>query len=166
MKVFTIYPVLLLFVVMGMGCEREPQEVAAMTEIPAGDTEAGNCPLEGSWEMVSMKMTTPDSTVTYDETEQPTLKILNASHWMFIRQSADRFIFAQGGHYTTDGQTYTEIVDYSADPNNIGNAYTFECRVEEDRWYHKGGLGNIQYDEVWRRVARPADAPPLPQPTD
>ncbi len=111
-----------------------------------------DCDLVGSWEMVSMQVTTADSTVEYDETEQPTLKILNDTHWMFIRQSADSFLFSQGGHYELDGNTYKEIVDYSADPGNIGNVYTFECQVENDRWLHRGGLGNVRYDEVWRRV--------------
>ena len=106
-----------------------------------------------------MEVTTPDSTYEQDYTEVPTLKILNRSHWMFIRQSAETFIFAQGGPYTLEDGVYTEIVGYSADPNNVGKEYVFECGLQGDSlWYHKGDLGGIYVDEVWRRVggAEPA----------
>lgn len=109
--------------------------------------------LNGSWEMISMTVTTPDSVYTQDESEVPTLKILNDTHWMFIRQSAQEFVFAQGGTYRLEDGVYTEIVGYSAEPGNIGSEYVFECRLEGDSlWHHKGDLGSMFVDEVWRRV--------------
>ncbi|MFK7847201.1 MAG: hypothetical protein AB8G77_18000 [Rhodothermales bacterium] len=108
--------------------------------------------LSGSWEMVSMTVTTADSIYTQDQTEIPTLKVINDNHWMFIRQSADEFIFAQGGRYNLEGGKYTEIVEYSAEPENINQEYVFECEIIDDSWYHKGDLGSMFVDEIWQRV--------------
>jgi hypothetical protein len=149
MNARSIVPLLAVAIVAG-GCVKPQEEVAAVIRPVSGS--AASCDLLGSWEMVSMKMVTSDSTVEYDESERPTLKVLNGTHWMFIRQSGDRFIFAQGGRYTLEGDTYTETVEYSADPANIGQSYTFTCSVEGENWHHRGGLGNVQYDELWRRV--------------
>ena len=154
MKSLTTALLILLVPFVLTSCQNDMGE-AAPASGAAEETAAAEdaCDLVGSWEMVSMETTTPDSVVQYDESTRPTLKILNDTHWMFIRQSAATFIFAQGGRYTLDGDNYTEIVEYSADPNNIGNAYEFTCSVEGDSvWYHDGGLGNVKYDEVWRRV--------------
>jgi len=115
----------------------------------------GACPsLVGSWELVSIDATSPAFDLDADYEEAPTLKILNDTHWMFIRQSSERFIFSQGGRYTLEDGAYTEIVGYSAFPNNIGNEYVFDCRIEGDStWHHVGGLGgDTRYREIWRRV--------------
>lgn len=114
----------------------------------------GPCPsLEGSWELVSIASDAPAFDLEEDYEEAPTLKILNKTHWMFIRQSSDRFIHSQGGRYTLEDSVYTEIVEYSALPSNIGRSYEFTCRVEGDSiWHHVGGLGDNRYNEIWRRV--------------
>ena len=134
------------------GCQSEAvQQVAEALPVNSG----GVCEdLSGSWEMISMTVTTPDTSYTQDETEIPTLKVLNETHWMFIRQSADEFVFAQGGPYHLEEGAYTEIVGYSAEPGNIDQEYSFNCRIEGDSlWYHEGNLGGGTYvDEIWRRV--------------
>jgi hypothetical protein len=150
MKALATFPVALLATLALTNCQDSTEEAAAMAS-----AEPDSCDLVGSWEMVSMQVTAPDSVADYDESDTPTLKILNDTHWMFIRQSAERFVFAQGGRYELDGDTYTEIVEYSALPENIGQEYTFKCQVEGDTWLHEGGMSNIRYDEIWRRVTPP-----------
>ena len=109
--------------------------------------------LTGSWEMISMDVITPDSSYTQGAEEAPTLKILNDTHWMFIRQSSERFVFAQGGPFRLEEGKYIEEVGYSAEPGNVGREYVFECRLEGDSlWHHKGDLGGVIVDETWRRV--------------
>ncbi len=114
--------------------------------------------LSGSWEMVSMTVTTPDTIYTQDQSEVPTLKVLNDTHWMFIRQSAEAFVFAQGGRYALEDGKYTEIVEYSAEPGNIDQAYAFECELLDDSWYHRGDLGGTFVDEIWQRVEAEEEA--------
>lgn len=122
----------------------------------AGD---GPCPsLVGSWELVSIADSAPALSGEFESDPNyqpaPTLKILNDTHWMFIRQSAEQFVHAQGGRYTLEpGGLYTENVAYSAIPENVGQSFEFECVLEGDSlWHHKGGQGDTRYDELWRRV--------------
>jgi len=129
-----------------------------------GDPEAARavndpCPsLVGSWELVSIAETAPALSGEFKSDpnyqESPTLKILNETHWMFIRQSAESSVHSQGGRYTLEsGGFYTEYVEYSAIPENVGEQFRFECRLEGDSlWHHVGGQGDARYDEIWRRV--------------
>jgi hypothetical protein len=132
-----------------VGCAADTKPEQATEQHPEGYCDN----LNGSWEMISMNVTTADSSYTQGADEAPTLKILNDTHWMFIRQSAERFVFAQGGPFRLEEGKYYEEVGYSAEPGNVGNVYTFECRLEGDSlWHHKGDLGGIVVDETWRRV--------------
>ncbi len=114
--------------------------------------------LVGSWELVSIAETAPALSGQFKSDpnyqESPTLKILNKTHWMFIRQSAESSVHSQGGRYTLEsGGFYTEFVEYSAIPENVGEQFRFECRLEGDSlWHHVGGQGDTRYDEIWRRV--------------
>ncbi len=137
------------------GCVAADQE--AVEE--AGQMGSEDCPdLVGSWELVEIRESAGalgggfESDPDYQQA--PTLKVLNSTHWMFIRQTADSFVHAQGGRYTLDslGQ-YTEHVEYSAIPQNVGQTFEFNCRLEGDSlWHHQGGQGDARYDEIWRRV--------------
>ena len=113
--------------------------------------------LVGSWSLESIAETSPALTGSFESDPNyqiaPTLKILNDTHWMFIRQSADQFIFAQGGRYSLDNGRYKETVEYSAVPENVGITFEFDCALEGDSlWHHVGGLGDARYNEMWRRV--------------
>lgn len=117
------------------------------------------CPsVVGSWELISIADSSPALSGEFESDplyqEAPTLKILNETHWMFIRQTATSIIHAQGGRYAHDpAGRYTEYVEYSALPQNIGQEFEFECRLEGDSlWHHVGGQGDSRYNELWRRV--------------
>ncbi len=132
---------------------------ASAESMAATDVVEGPCPsLIGSWELVSIAETAAALSGEFesdpDYQQAPTLKILNGSHWMFIRQSADEFVHSQGGRYSLEpGGFYTEYVEYSAIPENVGQSFAFECVLEGDSlWHHRGGQGDTRYDEVWRRV--------------
>jgi hypothetical protein len=121
-------------------------------------TAENPCPsLVGSWALETIEESSPALTESFESDPNyqiaPTLKILNDTHWMFIRQSADQLIFAQGGRYSLDNGKYKETVEYSAIPENVGISFEFECELEGDSlWPHVGGLGDSRYNEVWRRV--------------
>jgi len=110
------------------------------------DIIAQENPLVGSWESLSLKLSSEDTVMTRDRSDVNTLKILNGSHWMFIRQPAQNqeVVFAQGGTYEVDPEnnTYTEHVEYSSNPENIGKSYDFIYKIEGDTWYHISNYGN------------------------
>jgi hypothetical protein len=51
-----------------------------------------------------------------------------------------------------EGNQYTEHVDYAYRESMRGLSYTFEFRLEGDEWHLQGRFGDLQLEEVWRRV--------------
>ena len=161
MKTPTIVTLSLLMILSLGACgDSSSGEAGSMADSEAAASEdAGPCPsVIGSWELVSIAETAEALSGQFesdpDYQQSPTLKILNETHWMFIRQSAEAFVHSQGGRYSLQpGGFYTEYVEYSAIPENVGQSFQFECRLEGDSlWHHVGGQGDARYDEVWRRV--------------
>ena len=118
-----------------------------------------SCPsVAGSWELVEIRETAGALSGEFESDpeyqEAPTLKVINETHWMFVRQTAESFVHAQGGRYMLDSLgRYTEQVEYSAIPQNVGQSFTFDCMIEGDSiWHHQGGQGDMRYDEIWRRL--------------
>ena len=142
------------------GCvETDPEgtsETSMAEEVQ--QAEGDSCPsLVGSWELVEIRETSTALSGEFESDPEyrqaPTLKVLNGTHWMFIRQTAESFVHAQGGRYTLDSLGYTEYVEYSAIPQNVGQSFAFDCMMEGDSlWHHQGGQGDTRYDEIWRRI--------------
>ena len=162
MKTPTVFALafLVLFAFSACGDSTGGDEAgAAPADAEAAAVINDPCPsLVGSWELVFIAETAAALSGQFesdpDYQQAPTLKILNDTHWMFIRQSADEFVHSQGGRYSLGaGGFYTEYVEYSAIPENVGQSFSFECRLEGDSlWHHVGGQGDTRYDELWRRV--------------
>ena len=160
MKTPTVFALTFLFLVFS-ACGDSTDGDGAGSPADAETASAANdpCPsLLGSWELVSIDESAEALSGEFESDpnyqESPTLKVLNETHWMFIRQSADQFVHAQGGRYSLQsGGFYTEYVEYSAIPENVGQSFSFDCRLEGDSlWHHVGGQGDARYDELWRRV--------------
>ena len=112
-------------------------------------------PLQGSWRLVSQKLIYPDSTVNVRGTSvPPSTKILNDTHFAFGYQTEDgEEVYAGGGRYTLEGDSlYTEHIEYHSSIPNVGQSLTFKYRVEGNRWYHTGQIGNFVLEEVWERI--------------
>ena len=159
MKAPTVFAFTLLVLFAFSACEDASEGDSAGATLEAASAVTDLCPsLLGTWELVSIADTAPALSGDFESDpnyqESPTLKVLNETHWMFIRQSAESFIHSQGGRYTLEpGGFYTEYVEYSAIPENIGQQFHFDCRLEGDSlWHHAGGQGDTRYDELWRRV--------------
>ena len=116
----------------------------ALGQLPAN-------PLEGTWEMVSQHSVYPDSTVDRTHQIPYTIKILNSTHFAFGRQILDEEVFAGGGTYTFDGDTYTEHITWHSSAGLAGQSVVFEARIEGDTWYHVGHILDFRLEEVWKR---------------
>lgn len=144
------------------GCVETDPEATSESPVTEEVQQAAGpdlCPnVAGSWELIEIRETSEALSGEFESDpeygEAPTLKILNETHWMFVRQTAESFVHAQGGRYTLDSLgRYTEHVEYSAIPQNVGQSFSFDCMIEGDSlWHHQGGQGDTRYDEVWRRV--------------
>ncbi len=111
-------------------------------------------PLEGSWRLVSQLIIYPDTTIDRGSTLNPSFKILNSTHFAFGRMAADEEegVYAGGGRYTYDGTRYTEYIEYHSSAPLVGTSITFDVRLEGNRWYHSGQIGDFRLEEVWERI--------------
>lgn len=123
-----------------------------LVAVPASFAQETSHALAGTWELVEQRLIYPDRVVDRSDSLQHTLKMLNNTRFSFGRQIADGAIYAGGGTYTYDGDTYTEHIRYHSEPGLPGQSITFEARLEGDTWHHKGDLGVYVVEEVWKRV--------------
>jgi len=129
------------------------------------------CRLEGVWQLISGKadgQPYPGSTRS--------LKIITKGHFAVLSEEARgvqelktaadslqafRTMGAGAGTYTLQGTTYTETLDYFADPAYAGRSVSFTCRTEGDRFFQTGAfpvfekgkkVRDVKLDEMWRRI--------------
>jgi Domain of unknown function (DUF4488) len=115
--------------------------------------------LEGTWELVSSKTTSPDGTVTERTLADPddkggSIKILNATHFAVISQRKDgAFSHVHGGVYTVEGNIYSEKLSTSSWPSQIGWDNVIEFTLQGDIWKIKYNSGDKSItEETWSRV--------------
>lgn len=115
---------------------------------------AAGTPLDGAWELVSATFSGPDrATSTVTPPQLRSLKVLNDGRFSFITVRQDGTVArSSAGRYSVSGNTYTETIDLSNSPPDVGTTFTFEFRIVGDEWHHRGGAGDRRFDEVWRRV--------------
>ena len=110
--------------------------------------------LIGTWKQVKAKFGGKEAKIPEGTTQ---LKHITPTHYMFVDFDKDGKIFdARGGPYTLKGEKFEATPEYGVSENfNIlkGKLQSFECKVEGNKWYHKGTLSNgLTIEEVWERV--------------
>jgi hypothetical protein len=130
--------------------------------------------IEGVWQAVSMKTDGKEELLSGKD-----MKLITAKHFVWIYQDKDRaltllskktqsdslaaaYLFGAGaGTYKLAGNTYTETIEYSSDPNYVGLSIDFIVRVEGDRLFQSGKfplleggkkVKEVQLDEVYKRI--------------
>ena len=111
-------------------------------------------PLYGTWILESAVFTTEDSVFKEDKSTKKQMKIVTPGHFMFIISNAadNKFVMASGGKAIVNDGTYTEIIEYSSEPEALNKTYRFTAKVVGDTWYHSGMIGNWKLEEVWKKV--------------
>jgi hypothetical protein len=121
-------------------------------------------PIEGTWEMVSAKWSTPDTTYLFPVTDYDRqILMISRTHHVWIRQDTSRegvYAFG-GGKYTLGGDNYTELLEIFFNPKCIGKSVTFTMKVKGDTLIQSGiwpakkfGIGEYDMDlyEVYKRL--------------
>jgi hypothetical protein len=124
-------------------------------------------PIEGTWELVSGKWSTPDTTMLWPTTDSGRqIKMISRTHHVWIYQDTsqtDGYGFG-AGKYTLDGDKYTEHIEFwggAIQKNLIGKSLTFTMKVEGDKLIQSGifpykEFGVYEYDldllEVYKRL--------------
>jgi hypothetical protein len=101
--------------------------------------------LNGTWQLVTgITITKGDSAVTDYTKKQRMIKIINDSHFAFLKHDADvpkdssLNFDAGGGSYTLTGDQYTEHLDFYNDKNWEGKSFNFTVILKNDTLIQKG----------------------------
>lgn len=103
-----------------------------------------NTRIEGTWKLVSATtIIKQDTTVTDYTGGQEMIKVINGSHFAFLRhdlnQGKDTAIFgAGGGTYTLSGDNYTELLQFCNERGWEGHSFSFTISIKEDTLLQTG----------------------------
>lgn len=102
--------------------------------------------LQGTWKLISGTIIEGNDTTITDYTRhQEMIKIINDTHFAFLRHdlnkgkdSATAVFVAGGGHYTVKGNIYTEFLEYCNFRDWENNQFAFEFSINGDTLTTKG----------------------------
>jgi hypothetical protein len=114
--------------------------------------------INGTWRLVTgITITRGDSTVTNYTKDQSMIKIVNDTHFAFLRHGLGKardsagMYDAGGGRYTLKGNQYTEYLDYYNDKNWEGKKFDFTVSVNNDTLIQRG-LEKVEKENVDRVI--------------
>ncbi|MFO7256682.1 MAG: hypothetical protein DIU61_003245 [Bacteroidota bacterium] len=101
--------------------------------------------LQGTWKLISGTLIEGgDTTVTDYTRNEEMIKIINDSHFAFLRHDVNkgqdsRAIFvAAGGRYALEGNRYTEHVEFCSAREWEGHSFEFTVDIEGDTLVQQG----------------------------
>ncbi len=123
--------------IMICSCETTPSKQA--------DAATKN-PIEGTWKLVSSTTIKGNDSTFIDFTKgQEMIKMINDSHFAFLRHdtnqgndSANIIFGAGGGTYTLSGDKYNELLQYCNDRGWEGHNFSFTVELSGDTLLQKG----------------------------
>lgn len=105
-----------------------------------------NKPIEGTWQLLSeTKIEKGDTTFTLASKDLPMVKILNKSHFSFLRHDLQKgkdsvaaLFVAGGGRYDLKGDQYTEHLEYCSAREWENNDFHFTVIIDGDTLVQQG----------------------------
>ena len=104
-----------------------------------GDNVSGSIPLEGTWELLSeTKIEKGDTTFTPASKNLPMIKIINKTHFAFLRHDVNQgkdstaLFVAGGGRYDLKDHEYTEHLEYCNSREWENHDFQFTVDIKDD----------------------------------
>jgi hypothetical protein len=103
-------------------------------------------PIEGTWKLISeTKIEKDDSVYTPADQSQPMIKILNGTHFTFLRHdlnqgkdSTSAMFVAGGGTYSLKDGQYTENLEYCSAREWENHSFNFTVSIQNDTLIQRG----------------------------
>ena len=124
----------------------------AILLIATGVSFAGDNPVVGTWEIESRTETSTDGKTT--SWEGRSIKIYSKTHFAVVSHGADgAFIGANAGPYVLKGNSLTEKLQNSSNPDAVGAEAQAEASVSGDLLTFTFVAGNgTKIKEIWKRA--------------
>jgi hypothetical protein len=119
--------------------------------------ESENAPLAGAWR-ISERANEGQSELVkiHQQGTRKTVKILSGTRfqWIAFDTAIKTFYMTGGGTYTLKNGKYSEKIEFfSKDNNRVGNTVTFDYKVDNGRWDHKGlSTAGKPVHEIWSKI--------------
>lgn len=117
--------------------------LASCTQKPVATTAVS--PIEGTWKLVTaVTVTRGDTVKDYPVPNQEMIKIINATHFAFMRHDLSKgkgentIYTAGGGTYSFKGNKYTEHLAYLNARDWEGRSFDFTVQFKQDTLVQKG----------------------------
>ena len=109
------------------------------------ETKNTALPIMGSWQLISgTNVEKGDTTVTYYTKNLSFIKIINDTHFAFLKhdltkgQDSSAAFSSGGGSYTLKDNLYTEHLEYCSDREWEGNDFSFTITIKNDTLIQSG----------------------------
>jgi hypothetical protein len=106
-------------------------------------------PIQGTWKLITGTIIDKGDTTVTDYTKNSSfIKIINGSHFAFLKhdlnvpKDSSTGFDAGGGRYSLKDSLYTEHLDYYKQPEWEGHDYTFTVSIKNDT-LTQSGIENI-----------------------
>ncbi|SFW77059.1 hypothetical protein [Chitinophaga sancti] len=120
----------LLFSTLLFACQQAPEHSSSTSGPRSGR-------LTGTWRLLSQaSIAKGDTTITDYTKDQEMIKIINDTHFAFLKHGGA--FDAGGGRYTLNGDQYTEHLDYYNNKDWEGGVFNFTISFSGDTLIQKG----------------------------
>jgi len=130
----------------------------AMSANKKDDPKQSALPLIGTWKLISGTTITKKDTVVTDYTKnQKMIKIINKTHFAFLRhdlesgKTKDSAYESGAGTYTLSGNHYTEYLEYCNYREWEGKKFSFTISIKNDTLTQRG-LEKVEEANINREI--------------
>ena len=109
------------------------------------NTQSAGMPVQGTWQLISgTTIEKGDTTVTYYTNNLSFIKIINDTHFAFLKHDLKKgkdstaSFGSGGGRYELKDSLYTEHLEYCSDREWEGNDFTFTITLKNDTLAQSG----------------------------
>jgi len=119
--------------------------------------DSGSAPLAGAWKIAEKANEGQAELVKMQQTgTRKTVKLLSGTRfqWIAFDTAEKTFYNTGGGTYTAKNGKYTEKIEFfSSDNNRVGTSLTFDYKLDNGRWDHKGiSTKGKPVHEIWEKI--------------
>jgi RNA polymerase sigma factor (sigma-70 family) len=152
----------------GKSSEQLKQQMSPPTEPGTATAEAApratadlRQEILGAWELVAVK-TAPATEFTDYPKDHRQVKLFTPYRflWAEYDTTTSNTVAEAGGPYAISGDVCTETIEFAneAMADQQGSQSKLDIRIEGNRQYQSGGVGDTQAEEIWQRIAAPPNA--------